>query len=230
MGCLAIITARGGSKRIPRKNIREFLGKPIITYSINAALESCVFDEVMVSTDDMEIAEISRQSGALVPFFRSEEASSDIAGTTEVLVEVLEKYKEMGKRFEYACCIYPCAPFVTAARLREGMELLIAEGADNVFPVAKFSYPPQRCLFIRGGKSGFLYPEYFHARTQDLEPLFHDAGQFYFFRSRILTAEKSLFCGRVIPIILPATEVQDIDTEEDWLEAEAKYSFLVGKL
>lgn len=226
MGSLAIIPARGGSKRIPRKNIKSFLGKPIIAYSIEAALASGVFDEVMVSTDDCEIAEIARRYGATVPFFRSAETSTDTAETVPVLIEVIKAYVEVGRTFSYMCCIYPCAPFVTPDRLRQGFEKLITQSADSVFPVVKFSYPPQRCLVIRNGKAEMLYPENYNARSQDLEPLYHDSGQFYFGKCESLLREKKLFCEYSIPMILPDSEVQDIDSEDDWKAAEIKYQML----
>ena len=226
MSCLAIIPARGGSKRIPRKNIRDFLGKPIIAYSIEAALASDIFEEVMVSTDDGEIADTAKEYKAAAPFFRSAETSSDTADTVSVLIEVLANYAKHGKYFEFICCIFPCAPFVTAERLREGMEKLITLKADSVFPVVKFSYPPQRCLVIRNSRVEMLHPANYNARSQDLEPLFHDAGQFYFIRSETLQTERKVFCANSLPIILPENEVQDIDTEDDWKAAEIKYQMI----
>ena len=228
MSCLAVIPARGGSKRIPRKNIRNFLGKPIIAYSIEAALEAGIFDEVMVSTDDAEIAEVAVKNGASVPFFRSALTSSDMAGTAPVLIEVLEEYLKRGKEYEYVCCVYPCAPFVTASRLRASMEKLISESADSVVPVVRFSYPPQRGLVISNGSLRMIHPENYNVRSQDFEPLFHDTGQFYCFRSDALKAEGNLFCGRALPVVLAQNEVQDIDSEEDWLAAEVKYRILKG--
>ena len=223
---LAIIPARGGSKRIPRKNIKTFLGKPIIAYSIEAALASEVFDEVMVSTDDAEIADVARQYGAKVPFFRSPEMSNDMAMTAPVLIEVLQEYDKLGEKFNYVCCIYPCAPFVNVIRLKEGMELLIEKGCDSVLPVVKFSYPPQRCMVIRDGKAQMLYPENYNVRSQDLEPYYHDVGQFYCLKSESLIKEEKLFCNKTLPIILNESEMQDIDTEEDWKIAEIKYRIL----
>jgi N-acylneuraminate cytidylyltransferase len=225
---IAIIPARGGSKRIPRKNIKDFLGKPIIAYSIEAALASGIFDEVMVSTDDEEIAEISKKYGASVPFFRSAEMSTDMAMTIPVLIEVLNEYEKLGRCYEQLCCIYPCAPFVTAARLKEGMDLLLSSGADSVLPIVKFSYPPQRCLVIRNGAAEMLYPENYNVRSQDLEPIYHDAGQFYCSKAESLKTELKLYCKRTLPIVLTDSEVQDIDTEEDWKEAEIKYRILKG--
>jgi len=226
MGSIAIIPARGGSKRIPRKNIKKFLGKPIIAYSIEAALESQLFDVVMVSTDDEEIAEISTKYGATVPFCRSREMSSDVAPTAPVLTEVLSEFEKRGKTFEYVCCLYPCAPFVTTKRIKESMDLLNNSDADSVMPVVKFSYPPQRCLVMREKKLVMLYPENLSVRSQDLESLYHDAGQFYCARSTSLLSQGKLLCENTIPIILSDTEVQDIDTLEDWAIAEIKYQIL----
>jgi N-acylneuraminate cytidylyltransferase len=202
------------------------LGKPIIAYTIEAAITSGIFDEVMVSTDDEEIAEIAKKHGASVPFFWSEEISTDMAMTVSVLIEVLNKYNECGKVFSHGCCIYPCAPFITSVRLKEGMELLISSRADSVVPVVKFSYPPQRCLVIRDEQISMLYPEHYNSRSQDLEPYYHDSGQFYCFKSESLKSENKLFCTRTLPLVLSELEVQDIDTEEDWEIAEMKYRIL----
>ncbi|GHT92368.1 pseudaminic acid cytidylyltransferase [Spirochaetia bacterium] len=226
MKTLLIIPARGGSKRIPRKNIKAFLGKPIISYSIEAALKSSVFDEVMVSTDDEEIAQIAKNYGASVPFFRSKEMSSDMAMTAPVLIEVLYEYKKMGKKFDYICCLYPCAPFITPERLKESMNLLLNSGADSIVPVVRFSYPPQRCFVIRDGQAVMLHPENLNVRSQDCEPYYHDVGQYYCVKSIVLKREKKLFCEHTLPLVLQETEVQDIDTEEDWNMAEIKYRIL----
>lgn len=225
---IAIIPARGGSKRIPRKNIKDFSGKPIIAYSIDAALKSGVFDEVMVSTDDAEIAEIAKRYGAKVPFFRSPEMSNDMAMTAPVLIEVLKEYKKLGDDFEYCCCIYPCAPFISSQRLKQGMDLLVESSADSVLPIVKFSYPPQRCLVIRDNKVQMLHPENYNVRSQDLEPYFHDVGQFYCLKSSSLIEEEKLYCKNTLPLELPESEVQDIDTDEDWKIAEIKYRILKG--
>lgn len=223
---LAIITARGGSKRIPRKNIKPFLGKPIIAYSIEAALKSCLFDEVMVSTDDQEIAEIAKNYGAKVPFFRSETTSNDYATTVDVLLEVLETYEKRGEAFDVACCLYPTAPFITADRLREGMSLLEGSDCDVVLPVVAFSYPPKRGLVIRDGHLIFEYPEYLNTRSQDIETSYHDVGQFYLFRVQNFKRNRSLMLGNVLPLQIPETEVQDIDNETDWQLAEMKFRLL----
>ena len=226
MKTLAIITARGGSKRIPRKNIKEFCSKPIIAYSIGAAIESGVFDEVMVSTEDKEIAQISEEFGAKVPFFRSEKTASDYATTADVLLEVLDEYEKRGEHFDVVCCIYPTAPFITAQRLKEAVETLSDSDADTLIPVVVFSYPPQRALVIEDGKLVFKYPENLSARSQDLEKHYHDAGQFYVFKTQAFKETKNLMKGNVMPMILDEMEVQDIDTEQDWELAQVKYELL----
>ena len=217
---VAIITARGGSKRIPKKNIREFCGKPIMAYSIEAAKESGLFDEVMVSTDDEEIAGIAQRYGATVPFMRSAETSGDYATTADVLYEVLDAYKKCGRKFEWMCCIYPTAPFVTAQKLRKAFAYLQEHNADALFPVVKFSFPPQRCVLIENGFLKYKWPENVRARSQDLEPLYHDAGQFYFWR---VDKFSEGMIENTVPFILDDLEVQDIDNLEDWKLAEMKY-------
>lgn len=222
MSAVAIITARGGSKRIPRKNIRPFLGKPILAYSIQAALASGIFEEVMVSTDDAEIARIAGEYGAAVPFFRSADAADDYASTDDVIREVLEAYRALGREFDSFCCIYPTAPFVTAAKLRQAMDML--KDADSVMPVVPFSYPVQRGLCLdREGHIGYKWPEYATARSQDLETIYHDCGQFYACRTAAFYAEGTTDTKNMVPLILPELEVQDIDTLEDWAIAEVKY-------
>ena len=226
MSKIAIITARGGSKRIPGKNIKDFLGKPILTYSIEAALESGVFDEVMVSTDDEEIARIAKEAGANVPFFRSAETANDFATTAEVLTEVLGEYQKQGKEFEHMCCIYPTAPFITAGKLKAAMELLEESGTDSVMPVVAFSFPPLRGMHIREGKLGYCYPEYALKRSQDLETMYHDCGQFYCMNTERFLATGKLVMENTKAIIVPEREVQDIDTPEDWMIAEMKYRLM----
>ena len=226
MKALALITARGGSKRIPRKNIKDFNGKPIIAYSIEAALGSGVFDEVMVSTDDEEIAEISRSYGAQVPFLRSEKTSNDYATTSDVINEVISEYEKRGKRFDILTCIYPTAPFITAERLRAAVEELKASDADCLIPVVRFSYPPQRAMEIREGKLVFRQPENLSKRSQDLEPHFHDAGQFYVVRTESFKKNHGIMVGDILPMELSELEVQDIDNEVDWKLAELKYNLL----
>ncbi len=226
MKTLAMITARGGSKRIPRKNIKEFNGKPIIAYSIEAALGSGVFDEVMVSTDDEEIAEIARNYGAKVPFLRSEKTSNDFATTTDVIEEVLETYRERGEEYDIFCCIYPTAPFITSKRLKDAVEELAKSDADSLIPVVRFSYPPQRAMEVHDGRLVFRQPENLKKRSQDLEPHFHDAGQFYVVRSESFFKNHGIMVGDILPMELSELEVQDIDNEVDWKLAELKYNLL----
>ena len=227
---VAIITARGGSKRIPRKNIKDFMGKPIIAYSVLAALQSGVFDEVMVSTDDEEIAEVAKKYGASVPFFRSKENSDDISNTNDVLKEVLTIYKNSGKDFTYACCIYPTAPFVTADKLKAALKILEESGADSVIPVTEFSFPILRSFNIdKNSKIAFNWPENATVRSQDLAPAYHDCGQYYFFDVERFLANGRLVSDNTLGIITSPIEVQDIDNEDDWKLAEVKYSFLQKK-
>jgi N-acylneuraminate cytidylyltransferase len=176
MRVLALIPARGGSKRIPRKNIKEFCGKPIIAYSIEAALNTGLFDEVMVSTDSEEIAEVAKKYGAKVPFFRSEKTSGDFATTNDVLLEVIDEYEKRGERFDYGVCVYPTAPFVTAEKIKDAMEKFIESKADSLIPVVAFSFPPKRAMVIRDERLVFEYPEFMDARSQDLEKEYHDVG------------------------------------------------------
>lgn len=223
MSSIAIITARGGSKRIPRKNIREFCGKPILAYSIEAAGESGLFDKVMVSTDDEEIAETARRYGAEVPFIRSAETAGDFATTNDVLLEVLAEYEKRGEHFELACCLYPTAPFVTGEKLKAAAKELLACDADTLIPVVPFSYPPQRAMIVREGRLVFEYPQYLDSRSQDLEPHYHDAGQFYLFRTEAFLRNRRLMVGNILPFVVSEMEVQDIDNESDWKIAEIKY-------
>lgn len=219
---IAIITARGGSKRIPRKNIREFCGKPILHYSIEAALESGLFDEVMVSTEDEEIAEIARLAGAKVPMLRSCENADDYASTDDVLMEVLNWYKEQGREFEKFCCLYPTAPFVTAQKLQAAMKLL--DKADSVMPVVAFSFPPQRCVVInQEGELRMKWPEHAKTRSQDLEPYYHDCGQFYCCRTEPFYQYQTTDLPHMVPMVMSELEVQDIDNLDDWEIAELKY-------
>lgn len=228
MRVLAVIPARGGSKRIPRKNIKNFLGKPIIAYSIAAALESGVFDEVMVSTEDEEIAAIARQYGASVPFMRSPEAASDTAVDNDVMREVINEYKKLGKTFDYMAYIYPCAPFVTAERLRESIKLLDENDVTIISPVSKFSTPPQRGLVLRDGKLQYLYPEYALSRSQDLEPVYYGTGQYCALRIEEYLSDPAK--ATRLPIIMPENEAQDVDTLNDWEMAELKYrKFILGE-
>ena len=223
---LAIITARGGSKRIPHKNIREFCGRPIITYSIEAALNSGVFDEVMVSTDDEKIAEIARKAGAKVPFLRSVETSNDFATTADVILEVLEEYKKIGQNFDVACCIYPTAPFITADKLKNAVFLLEEKAYDSVMPVTEFSFPPLRGMIMDEDKVSYKWEEYSMARSQDLQKIYHDVGQFYVMNVEKFKDSKKLVTKNTGAIVIDELEMQDIDNEVDWKLAELKYRLL----
>lgn len=229
MKSIAIITARGGSKRIPRKNIKEFCGRPIISYSIEAALKSNIYDEVMVSTDDLEIAEISKRYGAAVPFFRSAENSGDFKNETDAAIEVIHEYRKLGLDFDIVSIIYPTAPFITPEKLKNGMKTFIESGADSLVPVVRFGFPPQRGYSIRDGKLHFLHPEYIQTRSQDLEPIYHDVGQFYFVRTEVLLKYEAVVTENMVTMVIPEEEAQDIDNESDWRLAEIKYKLLNPK-
>jgi len=225
MASVAIIPARGGSKRIPRKNIRPFFGKPILAYSIETALQSQLFDEVMVSTEDDEIADLACRFGAAVPFRRSKQTANDYAGTTDVLLEVLASYQERGQLFDYGCCIYPTAPFITIDLLTSAWQMLIDQSYDSVFPVLRFSHPIQRALKLEGTQTTMFWPEHYTARSQDLTPAYHDAGQFYWFNSAAFQQKKRLWTDRSGAIVIAELDAHDIDTLEDWTMAEFKYQY-----
>jgi pseudaminic acid cytidylyltransferase len=227
MGNVAIILARGGSKRISRKNILPFLGKPIIAYTIETAIASKLFDEVMVSTDDDEIRDIAMQYGAKVPFLRSSENASDFATTIDVVKEVQQTYFEkFNKEFENICCLYATSPFTTIKDLKAGLTLLEKSEAQTVFPIMQFSYPIQRSLSLsENGIVNMIQPEHLNTRTQDLEKSFHDAGQWYWMKKDV----NSLFTEASKAIVLSEMEGQDIDTVDDWKLAELKYELLKFK-
>ena len=226
---IAIIPARGGSKRIERKNIKPFLNVPIIKYSIDAALGAGCFDEIMVSTDDKEIAELAVRFGANVPFYRSQETSHDHAMTAEVIEEVILDYSKKGIEFEFLCCLYPTAPLVTSSKLKAALLLLQQYDVDCVLPVTRFSYPVQRSLKIENGFVKMNWPENYNKRSQDLEPIYHDCGQFYCMRTKSLLKQKKLYTDCTIPFEIDESEVQDIDNEEDWKIAEMKYQLIQNK-
>lgn len=227
MANLCIIPARGGSKRIPRKNIKSFLGKPIISYSILTAIASNLFDEVMVSTDDLEISEVATSFGAKVPFLRSEKTSNDISTTFEVLNEVIYRYKIENLEFENICCIYPCAPLININKLASAYNLLNEKKFDTVFPVIRSGFPIQRYLQIdHNSRVSFFYPELALTRTQDLPPSFHDAGQFYWINTKACLKEQMLITSNTGCIEISEIEGHDIDNEVDWKLAELKYEFL----
>ncbi|MDD5929213.1 MAG: pseudaminic acid cytidylyltransferase [Spirochaetales bacterium] len=226
MSRVAIITARGGSKRIPRKNIKDFCGKPILVYSIEAALESKLFDEIMVSTDDIEIAEIARKYGASVPFLRSKETSNDFAILRDVLNEVLYEYKKLGKSFDEICCILPTAPLIDVNDILKSYNILNEKKCVSVVPVVKYSYTIFRSLKIENEKLVMNWPENYSKRSQDLPDAYHDAGLFYWYSKKYFEETFSGFGENTYPYILDEEKVQDIDTLDDWRIAEMKYNFL----
>lgn len=226
MSNLAIIPARGGSKRIPRKNVKSFLGKPIIAYSIEAAFNSGLFDEVMVSTDDTEIAKIAIQYGASVPFMRSDKTANDFATTFDVIQEVLQEYELLNKKFDFTCCIYACAPFVTNEKLINSFQVLQENKFDSVFPIMPYGFPIQRALRKEEDKVSFFYPQFSLSRSQDLEKSFHDAGQFYWLNTAECMKKKQILTKNSGSIVLSELEGQDIDNEVDWKLAELKYELL----
>ncbi len=221
---LCIIPARGGSKRIPRKNIKEFLGKPIIAYSIEAAIHSNLFEEIMVSTDDAEIAEIAKHYGATVPFMRSAQSSTDYAPLAAVVDEAVVWLDQTQNHCSHICLILPTAPFILQRNVSDAYNLIIEKRFDSVRPVVKFSYPIQRAFRLTGHSVEMMMPEHLKTRTQDLEPAYHDAGQFYW-----MTREKTLRGTNRGALIINDILAQDIDSEEDWLIAEMKYRFLHEK-
>jgi N-acylneuraminate cytidylyltransferase len=228
MNALAIILARGGSKRIPRKNVRPFLGRPILAYAIEAARESGCFSEVMVSTDDAEIAEIGRECGAVVPALRSQKNSTDQAGSEEAMHEVILEYRQRGCLFAHACAIYATAALTTSDHLRRGFSTLDADRSlTTVLPIVRFSYPVQRALALRDGRVPMMHPEHYDSRSQDLEPAYHDAGQWYWLRTEKFLRTKELMGPHTAGVVISELETQDIDTEDDWALAELKFQHRV---
>ncbi len=218
---LAVIPARGGSKRIPRKNVRPFGGKPMIAWSIEAALGSGCFDRVIVSTDDEEIATVARQCGAQVPFMRPPELSDDHTGTIPVIAHAIRAEREQGNDATAVCCIYATAPFVRAADIVQGLNLLETSGSDYAFTVTSYAFPIQRAVRITAAsRVEMFWPAEFNTRSQDLEPAFHDAAQFYWGRPSAWLSGKPIFSSNSTPFLLPRHLVQDIDTQEDWERAE----------
>lgn len=228
---ICVIPARGGSKRIPRKNIREFCGKPMIAWSIQAAQSSNCFDQIIVSTDCPEIADVSRMWGAHVPFTRPSNLADDFATTTSVVAHALQWFHDLGQEFSAVCCLYATAPFVQSSDIKNGLSLL-EEITTNcfVFTATDFASPIQRALRINqaSGVASMWYPEEFIKRTQDLEPAFHDAGQFYWGRPDAWLHSKNIF-ERSKPLLLPRWRVQDIDTEDDWVRAQLMRSAIEGE-
>jgi len=225
---VAIIPARGGSKRIPRKNIREFHGKPMIAWSIEAAKRSECFDKIIVSTDDAEIAHIARQYGAEVPFTRPDYLADDFSTTSDVVKHAIQYLQPVSEECMYVCCIYATAPFVTAESINEGLNRIVENECDYVFPVTTFAYPIQRAIKITpDNRIEMFCPEHLKTRSQDLEEAWHDAGQFYWGRIDAWLQEVPLFGTSSCPLILPRHYVQDIDTEEDWIRAESIFSMMM---
>ncbi|MHC8949274.1 pseudaminic acid cytidylyltransferase [Sphingobacterium hungaricum] len=222
---LCIIPARGGSKRIPRKNIKSFLGNPIISYSIRAAINSNLFSEVMVSTDDSEIANIAKTCGASIPFIRSQNNSDDFATTLSVLKEVVLEYEKIDVFFDNVCCVYPTAPFVSALSLKESFDEFTDKDFDSLFSIQKYSFPIQRSLNFREKKVNFNWPEFTNTRSQDLEESYHDAGQFYWLKRSSIN-NSTLITENSGGYLVSELQSQDIDTELDWKLAEMKFSLM----
>lgn len=231
MGMLAIIPARGGSKRIPRKNIKPFCGKPIISYSIEIAHQCKCFDEIMVSTDDEEIAKIAGQYGAKVPFMRSPENSNDHAGLFEVFKEVYDEYSKRGRKFTTLCSLLPTVPFIRTDRILSGGDLLDKGKFDSVLAVTRFSYPIWRALERNDNNTSvrMIWPENYPKRSQDFSPVYHDAGRFYWINPERCFPKGRLYTDNTGSIEIPESEVQDIDTIEDWNIAEFKYEYLFSQ-
>ena len=226
MNNIAIIPARGGSKRIPRKNIRDFLGKPIISYSIETAIQSGLFKEVMVSTDDEEISNVALQYGANIPFFRSSENSNDFATTFDVIEEVINSYFKIGTTFDNICCIYPCAPFCSIINLKETYKIFTEKNYDTVFPVVQYSNPIQRALSVKNDKVSIINSAFQNCRSQDLESSFFDSGQFYWIKNNVSLSQKKIYTENSGCIIINELNAHDIDNEIDWQIAELKYKLL----
>ncbi len=221
---LCIIPARGGSKRILRKNVRSFLGKPILAWTVAVALEAGCFEEVMVSTDDDEIAGVASNAGASVPFRRSPETSGDHADTLSVLREVTEQYRRLGRDFDFCCCLYPTAVLTRPENLRQGYDILIGDPElAYVVPVITFGYPIQRGVVVESGKLRMLHPDHYNSRSQDLPKTYHDAGQWYWFRTERMRDGLPILGPHSGAVIIPEMDAQDIDNEEDWHLAELKY-------
>lgn len=223
---LAIIPARGGSKRIPRKNIKNFLGKPIIAYSIETALESELFDEVMVSTDDEEIAEVAKDYGAQIPFKRSEKNSTDTAGLIDVLKEVLGYYNKKGFFYDYFCCLMPTAPLVKSIYLKQSFDILEKQETDSIIAVVCHDHPIQRSFVIEDQKLRMKWPKYYSFRSQDLEDTYYDAGMFFCGNVKSFVQKGKVLTNNTSAYILESFEAQDIDTKQDWKLAEIKYEYL----
>ncbi len=228
MSIIAIITARGGSKRIPKKNIKDFFGKPMLSYAIQSALESNLFDEVMVSTDSEEIAGVARAYKATVPFMRSKKTSDDFAITHDVLEEVLSEYKKLGKEFDELCCIYPCVPFLRPQTLIDAYNLLKRKEANALIPVCKYPVPVEWAMRISDDE---LYADNLEAqkiRSQDIKSAYYDAGMFYFYKTDVFLQKRTTLFPKTVAYVIDGIECQDIDTPDDWKMAELKYKLSRG--
>jgi len=226
---LCVIPARGGSKRIPRKNTRDFCGRPIIAWSIDAAVKSECFDRIIVSTDDEDIASVAKQYGAEIPFMRPAQLADDYTGTTAVIAHAIEWHNSHGEETSKVCCLYATAPFVQATDLQKGFDILESSEAGYAFSVTSYAFPIQRAIRITGDQRAEMFqPEHFNTRSQDLEEAWHDAGQFYWGRAAAWLGNKPIFSSDAVPVLLPRHRVQDIDTPEDWERAELMFKLLNG--
>lgn len=231
MKCLALIPARGGSKRIPRKNIAPFMGKPMISYAIELAERSGLFDKIMVSTDDPEIAEVAKKYGAVVPFMRTAIVANDNATLIDVIREVCDTFSRQGEQYDAVCCILPTAVLARVSDLKRCHSILVSDSCDSVFPVSKFSYPIQRALVMdSSGLVRMERPEFLASRSQDLEPAYHDAGQFYWINPERCIRANSIITDCSKCIVLPEHLVQDIDVEDDMIMAEAKIQIAMNRM
>ena len=226
---IAIIPARGGSKRIKDKNIKDFYGKPAITYAIDVALKSGLFQEIMVSTDSNQIAQISLECGAKIPFMRSKQNSSDFATTTDVLLEVIGQYQQKNLQFDNICCIYPCSMLIKPLHLQESFKLLQDKNTSNITPICKYSPPTKWQLEIKNSKLAFLDDSFQNTRSQDIKDSYYDAGQFYWLKTKDFLKEKSMWQKNTTPYFINPIYCQDIDDLDDWEMAKLKYLFLKNK-
>lgn len=226
MNNLCIIPARGGSKRIPRKNIKDFYGKPVVAFSIENALKSNLFNEVMVSTDDYEIRDIAIKYNAKVPFMRTENCANDYATTFDVIEEVVNNYAKNGIQFDNICCLYACTPLLSVDLIQKGYSVFIDNNFDTLFPIIEYSNPIQRAFKINNDRIEMFNPEYEMQRSQDLIKAYYDAGQFYWMNSNKLFLNKKIYCQNSGFISISEMQAQDIDNEIDWKLAELKYKLL----
>jgi pseudaminic acid cytidylyltransferase len=223
---IAVIPARGGSKRIPRKNINDFCGKPMIAWSIEAAKTSGLFDHIIVSTDDTEIAEVAKKWGAEVPFVRPPELSDDHALTDSVVRHAVQESQRIYGSLRQGCCIYPTNPFLITGDLNRGLDMLLAHKATSAFPVVKYDYPIEQAFLLDGVRLYAKWPDKLEERSQDFPDHYHDAGMFYWFDVEKFLSETRLFCANSVAFVIPSVRCQDINTPEDWVRAEIKFRML----